>query len=126
MLDEAIEGLGPVLGPFGVLNLLKCRPPGNRFDPEAARTCRPFLDRQLALLRPEGLVSLGAKALSALSPEAPRVLRSAGRPLAWGDGWLFPMLHPAATLRARRWRERWDHDTVALGRWLRRAPVKML
>lgn len=117
-LDAAIERLGLPERAVGVLNVLKCRPPGNRFDRAAARTCRPYLDRQLALLRPEVLVPLGASALRAFEAHAPPMLEVAGRPLRTGSGVVFPLLHPAAALRSRRWAERWDHDVRALGAWL--------
>jgi uracil-DNA glycosylase len=126
LLDRAIEALGPVIGPYGVLNVIKCRPPENRFDARAARTCRPYLDRQLALLRPRGLVPLGARAWAALAPHAPAILTAAGSPYPGRDAWLFPLIHPAAALRSRRWRERWDHDVRALGSWLARAGFETL
>jgi uracil-DNA glycosylase len=117
-LDAAIGRVG--LGPdqFGVLNVLKCRPPANRFDRSAARTCRPYLDRQLELLGPRALVSLGASALRSLDAEAPPMLQAAGRPRSWGSISLFPLIHPAAALRSRRLAERWDSDVVRLGAWL--------
>jgi len=118
LLDQALGSLGPQLGELGVLNVLKCRPPANRFDAAAARTCRPYLDRQLAILRPRALVPLGAKALGALDPGAPPILISAGRPRQGPTGTLFPLIHPAAALRSRRLRERWERDIVALGAWV--------
>jgi DNA polymerase len=118
MLDAGVAQLGLLPEEFGVLNLLKCRPPKNRFDPTAAACCRPYLDRQLALLRPEVIVTLGARALSALDRSALPVTRSAGTARPWGSLRLFPMLHPAATFRATRYRERWDRDLRALGREL--------
>ena len=118
LLDAAIAQLPPELGAFGVLNVLKCRPPQNRFDPKAARTCRPYLDRQLALLAPRLLVPLGSRALRALDPDAPPILKAAGASRTGSVGTLFPLLHPAAALRSRRWRERWEADVAALGRWL--------
>jgi uracil-DNA glycosylase len=119
-LDAAVGELG--LGPhdFGVLNLVKCRPPHNRFDERAARTCRPYLDRQLDWLHPQGLVSLGAHALRALDPAAPPVLRAAGVPRSTLRGPLFPMIHPAAALRSRRLAERWTADVARLGAWVDR------
>jgi len=116
-LDAAIRELGLARDAFGVLNVLKCRPPANRFDRAAARTCRPFLDRQLALLTPQVLVTLGNHALHALDPDAPGVLTAAGRPRAGRAGPLFPLIHPAAAMRSRRWAERWAHDLIALRRW---------
>jgi len=122
ILDEGIARLGLRESEFGVLNVLKCRPPGNRFDRAAASTCRPYLDRQLVLLRPELLVSLGAWALRALDPSAPPVLKAAGhlRPAPRGE--LFPLVHPAATLRSRRLRERWDRDLSTLAQRMRSGP----
>ncbi len=117
-LDAAIARLGLGREEYGVLNVLKCRPPNNRFDAAAARTCRPYLDRQLGLLRPRVLVPLGRHALRALDPEAPPILRSAGRSIRDGPPSIFPLLHPAATLRSRRWAERWEQDVDALSRWL--------
>ena len=126
VLDRALASLGPPLGEHGILNILKCRPPANRFDRRAAETCRPFLDRQLALLRPRALVSLGAWALAALDPEAPRILLTAGTPRRSPAGWLFPLVHPAATLRSRRLRVRWETDVEALRAWLSGPAFEML
>jgi uracil-DNA glycosylase len=117
-LDAAILRLGLGTDDVGVLNLLKCRPPNNRFDRDAAKTCRPYLDRQIDLLSPNALVSLGSPALHALAPTAPRMMAAAGSPLWWGERPLFPLIHPAAAMRSRRMAERWTHDVDALGRWL--------
>ncbi len=122
-LDRAVAALGLADEEFGVLNVLKCRPPANRFDPSAARTCRPYLDRQLDLLRPELVVTLGARALTAIDPSAPPMLRAAGRPRDHGGTPHFPLIHPAAALRSRRLRERWERDVRALGRWLAGRPA---
>ncbi len=117
-LDAAIRSLA--LGPetFGILNLVKCRPPANRFDRAAERACRPYLERQLDWLRPSLLVPLGAHALRALDPASPPILRVAGSPRPTVRGPIFPLVHPAAALRSRRLEERWDRDVVRLGRWL--------
>jgi uracil-DNA glycosylase family 4 len=121
-LDEAIVQLG--LGPseFGIVNLLKCRPPQNRFDAAAAKVCRPYLDRQLGLLAPERLVTLGAHALRSLDPDAPKVTEAAGTPRVTPRGPVFPLLHPAAALHAPAFRARWYADLTALAVWLR-APL---
>jgi uracil-DNA glycosylase len=122
-LDRAIATLGLRPEEVGVLNVLKCRPPGNRFDPSAARTCRPYLDRQLQILRPEAIVTLGARALRVMDPAAPPVLSAACRPRGPGRIPHFPLIHPAAALRSRRLRERWEQDFRALGRWLAERPA---
>ena len=119
VLDAAVRSLGIEEDRWGVLNLIKCRPPKNRYDPRAARACRPFLDRQLGRLAPELVVTLGAHALHALDPRAPPVLRSAGAVRESHGRAVFPLLHPAASLRARRWRERWNRDVQSLAEWWR-------
>ncbi|MGP8074370.1 MAG: uracil-DNA glycosylase [Thermoplasmata archaeon] len=123
ILDTAIARLGLAPSEFGILNILKCRPPANKFDRAAAETCRPYLDRQLALLRPNLLVSLGASALRALDPFAPSVMKAAGAPRSAPGGTLFPLVHPAATLRSRRMKERWERDLGTLAERLGTAVV---
>jgi uracil-DNA glycosylase family 4 len=123
-LDAAVAHLGLSESDYGVLNLLKCRPPENRFDRAAARTCRPYLDRQIELLSPPVTVTLGSPALHALAPEAPAMLQAAGSPRKWEHGALFPLIHPAAALRSRRLADRWTHDIDALGRWLAGSPAQ--
>jgi uracil-DNA glycosylase len=117
-LDRAIERLPLPMSAIGILNIVKCRPPENRFDRTAAKRCRPYLDRQLELLRPRLLVTLGAQALRALDPSAPPVTRAAGAPRKGGPIPLFPLLHPAAVLHAPRYRARWEQDVAALARFL--------
>ncbi|MGA8304011.1 MAG: uracil-DNA glycosylase [Thermoplasmata archaeon] len=123
-LDAAVARIGLSAEEYGVLNLLKCRPPENHFDRAAARTCRPYLDRQVRLLSPRVLVTLGSPALHAFLPDAPPILRSAGRPRSTSSRPLFPLIHPAAAMRSRRMAERWAHDVDALGRWLARGPAQ--
>jgi uracil-DNA glycosylase len=123
-LDAALLQMGLPSEAWGVLNLIKCRPPRNRFDPAAAGTCRPYLDRQVAWLLPRAFVPLGARALHALDPAAPPVLQVAGRPRDTAVGPMFPMIHPAAALRSRLLAARWEHDVQALGLWLREGPAQ--
>lgn len=119
LLDRTTALVGLTSTDFGIVNVLKCRPPRNRFDATAALACRPYLDRQLDLLAPRAIVTLGARALRALDPSAPPMLRAAGSPRVGRGRPLFPMVHPAATFRARRMAERWTHDTAKLSVWLR-------
>ena len=117
-LDEALRTLRLPVSAYGVLNVVKCHPPGNRLTPEPLRACRPFLDRQMALLRPRLLVPMGARALAALDPRAPPVMQSSGAPRSVGSMQLFPLLHPAATFRSRRAMRQWNRDLARLHRWL--------
>ena len=123
-LDAAVAHLGLTDEEYGVLNLLKCHPPENRFDRDAASTCRPYLDRQIAFLSPRSLVTLGSQAFHAFAPEGPPILVAAGRPHRGAVLPLFPLIHPAAAMRSRRLALRWSQDIDALGRWLRRGAAQ--
>jgi uracil-DNA glycosylase family 4 len=122
-LDLAIAALHLKDGEFGVLNLVKCHPPDNRFTLAAARACRPFLDRQLDLLRPEVIVTLGAHALRSFDPDAPSITVAAGRQRRWRSIPLFPLLHPAAAMHAPKYRARWDLDVRKLSEFLSEYPA---
>lgn len=84
-----------------ICNILKCRPPGNRDpEPDEIAACTPFLDRQLELLDPLVVVSLGAFATRYLLQRQVGVTRVRGRRFRWrNDATLIPTLHPAAVLR---------------------------
>ncbi|MBI4396310.1 MAG: uracil-DNA glycosylase [Elusimicrobia bacterium] len=52
-----------------ITNIVKCRPPGNRAPQKAeAEACRPFLEKQLQIIRPKVIVLLGATALRYIAP----------------------------------------------------------
>lgn len=119
LLDQALASAGLRVEEYGIINVLKCRPIANRFDVPAAETCRPYLDRQLEILNPVALVTLGSRALHALAPAAAPVLQVAGGVLPGSKPPLFPMVHPAATFRARRLAERWSKDLRQLGEWVK-------
>jgi len=63
-----------------ITNVIKCRPPGNR-DPakEEVEACRPYLEKQLKLMRPKAIVALGRHAASWLSSYMNRRFRSMTR-----------------------------------------------
>ena len=118
-LDGAIASLGLRPSDVAVVNVIKCRPPDNRFDPEAARACRPFLTRQVLFLRPRAVVPLGRRALEAFRPDALPITTAAGKRLRWRGRLLFPMVHPAAPMHSKRFARRWERDLRSLGKALR-------
>jgi uracil-DNA glycosylase family 4 len=122
LLDAGLRTIGLAPEQYGIVNLVKCRPPGNVFSRSAASACRSYLDRQLALLAPAVVVSLGANALRALDPTAPPMMQAAGTERTLGERRLFPLLHPAATFRSRKNRARWDEDLARLAAQLPRSP----
>jgi DNA polymerase len=87
-----------------VANVLKCRPPGNRDpEPEEIASCRGYLERQVALVAPLVIGSLGNFATRLLSGRTVGITRVHGSPLRIEIGGhrtvLYPLYHPAAALR---------------------------
>lgn len=83
-----------------IANVLKCRPPGNR-APELleAESCRPYLERQIALLRPALIVALGKSAASLLLGTDASIASLRGRVHRWRSIPLVVTYHPAYLLR---------------------------
>jgi uracil-DNA glycosylase len=78
----------------------KCRPPGNR-NPRRSElaACRPYLERQLELIRPKVVVALGLVAVQNILDPKARMADVRGH---WFDGpfyRIYPTYHPAAVLR---------------------------
>ena len=90
-----------------IANVVKCRPPDNRDPlPEEIAACRPYLQRQVELIAPRVLVTLGNFATKVLLDTRVGITRLRGRRYAWGDGVvLVPTYHPAALLRGGGERE---------------------
>ena len=102
LLDELLaQEVGLDRSAVYIANVVKCRPPDNR-DPEPAEiaACRPYLERQVELVAPRVLVTLGNFATKVLLNTKEGITRLRGRRYAWGDGVvLVPTYHPAALLR---------------------------
>lgn len=84
-----------------IANVLKCRPPGNR-DPLPAEVdaCKPFLGRQLKLIKPKLVVALGNFAAKLLTGSTQGITRLREREFHLRDGTpLMCTFHPAAALR---------------------------
>jgi DNA polymerase len=81
-------------------NVLKCRPPGNRTpSPEEAANCRGFLDRQIALLKPEFICCLGAVAAQNLLATERSIGKLRGQIFDYRGSKVICTYHPAYLLR---------------------------
>lgn len=105
LLDAMLASIGLRRGEdVYIANAVKCRPPGNR-TPESAEmaTCLPYLQRQIALIRPELIVLLGRAAVSSVLGEEGSLGGLRGKMLTYRDGEReIPVLvtyHPAYLLR---------------------------
>jgi uracil-DNA glycosylase len=111
LLNELLKAIGWRRDEVFITNVVKCRPPGNR-DPEPAEiaACAPFLRRQLEVLDPALVVTLGRHSLQTFMPGA-RIGQAHGtvRPVDPATGaanaLALAMYHPAAALRQHSLRE---------------------
>ncbi len=127
LLNELLKAIGWRREEVFITNVVKCRPPGNR-DPEPAEiaACAPYLKRQLAVLDPAVVVTLGRHSLGTFMPGA-RITGTHGteRPVdpATGarDATAYAMYHPAAALRQYSLRQTMLEDMCGLPDTLTRA-----
>ena len=104
LLDRMLAAIGMSEADVHITNIVYWRPPGNRTPtPEEAQACRPFLDRQMELVAPEFLLTLGGPAAKAILDTADGILKVRGR---WREVRIgartlrvLPTLHPAYLLR---------------------------
>jgi len=97
-LEELLAGIGLSREDVFIANVVKCRPPGNRDpEPEEIDACREYLDRQIALIDPKVIVTLGRFSMARWFPSA-RISRIHGQPRKIGRRLIVPMYHPAAAL----------------------------
>lgn len=97
-----------------IANVVKCRPPGNR-DPQPAEieACRPYMDKQIDLVRPRLIVTLGRFSMQRYFPGA-SISRIHGQAKRVGNVIYYPMFHPAAALHQPRWRSLLEEDILRI------------
>lgn len=101
LLDRLVfEEMGRTRDDCYIANVVKCRPPGNRDpEPDEIAACRPFLERQVELIDPKVVVTLGNFATKLLLGTTDGITRLRGRVYDFGGRALVPTFHPAAVLR---------------------------
>ncbi|HTS23867.1 MAG TPA: uracil-DNA glycosylase [Casimicrobiaceae bacterium] len=101
LLDSMLAALGMRRGEnVYIANVLKCRPPGNRTpEPREAEACRPYLDRQIALIGPRIIVALGKSAATTLLNVEASIASLRGRVHRYQGVPLIVTYHPAYLLR---------------------------
>jgi uracil-DNA glycosylase family 4 len=103
LLDKLLAGIGLTRADVFVVNVLKCRPPGNRDPlPEEIAACEPHLFRQIELIEPKLVATLGNFATKLLSGKPAGITRVHGHEqevtLGTRTVALYPLYHPAAAL----------------------------
>ena len=113
-LDELLGKIGIRREEVYIANVVKCRPPGNRDPrPEEIEACRPYLDKQIEIVRPRIIVTLGRFSMQRYFPGA-SISRIHGRPKRVGNVIYYPMFHPAAALHQPRWRSLVEEDMMRI------------
>jgi DNA polymerase len=121
LLTRMIEkGLGITRDEVYICNIVKCRPPGNRTPlPNEVSTCLPFLDGQIAAVRPKVIVALGKPATSLLLGRGVAISRTRGTWHEYRGIPVMPTFHPAFILRQYTEQNRrlvWEDLKAALDR----------
>lgn len=110
LLTRMIESIGLSREAVYIANLIKCRPPGNRDPkPDEVAACEPYLARQIEIVQPQVICTLGRFASQALLETDEPMGRLRGRVFSYRGVKLIPTYHPAALLRNERWkRPAWE------------------
>jgi uracil-DNA glycosylase len=107
LLDQLLTGIGLTRADVYVANVIKCRPPGNRDPlPEEIEACEAHLWRQIELIQPRVVATLGNFATKLLSGRPSGITRVHGQEQETTLGgrrvMLYPLYHPAAALYTPR------------------------
>ena len=101
ILDNLLEKAGIERSQVFITNVVKCRPPNNRVPEEdEAAACRPYLDRQIALIRPRVICILGRTAYSSLLGGS-SITANRGKIVEKAGQKYFLTIHPAAAIYNR-------------------------
>jgi len=125
LVERLLVGVGIGLDEVYLATVLKCRVPGNREPlPEEWGACEPYLYRQLELVRPTVVATLGSFATTLLSGKALGITRAHGQQqevtLGGRRVLLYPLFHPAAALYTPAMLEVLERDVARLPALLER------
>jgi uracil-DNA glycosylase family 4 len=122
LLEGLLASIGTNRDNVFIANMVKCRPPENR-DPQPPEiaACAKFLERQIELVNPKLIVTLGRFSLGRFFP-GESVTRARGSLRQKDERLIFPVLHPAAALRRPELRATMVEDFRAIAAALADAP----
>ncbi|MFP3974785.1 MAG: uracil-DNA glycosylase family protein [Dehalococcoidia bacterium] len=113
-LDELLKSIGFDRSMVYICNVIKCRPPENRDPmPKEIETCRKWLDRQIEIIAPEIIVTLGRHSLAKFLKGA-SISKVHGTPYNIDGRVCFPLYHPAAALHQQNLRKTIEADFLKL------------
>jgi len=117
-LDQLLASIGLSREQVYIANVIKCRPPQNR-DPLPAETqaCRKWLDRQIEIIHPRMIITLGRYSLARYFPDE-NIGKIHGKARKVADIIYYPMYHPAAALHQGSLRRIIEADMLQIPRVL--------
>jgi DNA polymerase len=127
LLSKLLAGIGMTREDVYIANVLKCRPPGNRDpQPEEIQSCEGHLFKQIELIEPKVVATLGNFATKLLSGKPTGITRVHGQEQEVSLGGrtvlLYPLFHPAAALYTPRTLDVLEADFLRLPDLLGRRP----
>jgi uracil-DNA glycosylase family 4 len=129
LLAELLEGIGMTREDVWITNVLRCRPPGNR-DPQPIEieSCQPYTYRQVELIEPRVIGTLGNFATKLLTGSRTGITKVRGtvqvHEIAGRTVFLMPLLHPAAALRTPSLVDTLREDFAKLPELISRPPLE--
>lgn len=127
-LEEMLASIGLSRDQVFIANTLKCRPPDNR-DPEESEKemCRPYLDRQVEIIKPKLIVCLGRHSVANFMPGAGGISQLHGKAVRRPNGQVYLALyHPAAALHNGGLRSTLIEDFKKISAILQKIPTEEL
>ena len=123
LLNEMLESIGMKREDVYVTNMIKCRAPNNRDPlPIEINACAPYLDRQIDMISPKIIVTLGRYSTGKFFPDVP-ISKLRGKPSTWKGITIYPMYHPAAALRNSNLKAALERDFQNLPSLLHEEPA---
>jgi uracil-DNA glycosylase family 4 len=128
LLERLLAGIGLERRGVYIANVIKCRPPGNRDpQPEEIEACESYLFRQVELIQPRVVATLGNFATKLLSGKPTGITRVHGQEQETTIGGrrvlLYPLYHPAAALYTPAMLQVLESDFARLPELLGREPA---
>ena len=109
-LDDLLASINLNRSQVFIANVIKCRPPGNRDPfPTEINNCNRWLDRQIEIIRPKIIVTLGRYSMAKFFP-GKTISKIHGTAQKWNDTVCFAMYHPAAALHQQSLRRTIEED----------------
>jgi uracil-DNA glycosylase len=100
LLTDIIKAMKLTRDDVYIANVIKCRPPENRNpEPDELDACRPYIRRQVELIQPKVIVTLGRFALQSLTEKGYAISSTRGQWLEYNGVRVMPTYHPAYLLR---------------------------